>query len=157
MVNHGTSGLPVVDASRGGRIVGTFSSSDLRTLSSEHLGALGLPTAEFLALEHGTEYWGVAHDEGAAPPAAEAGRAFAAERRRSHAERLAHGRPGHEVGQATPCISPNDTVAAALGVLVARKVHRVWVLDQYERPVGVVTMTDVLKLVYDGKVYSARA
>jgi 5'-AMP-activated protein kinase regulatory gamma subunit len=148
MVFHGTSGLPVVDASRGGRLVGTFSSSDLRTLSSEHLGALGLPTAEFLALEHGTEYWGVAHDEGAAP-AAEAGRAFAAGRRRSHAEHLTHGKPGHEVGQAIPCVSPSDTVAAALGVIVSRRVHRAWIVDEYERPVGVVTMTDVLKLVYD--------
>ena len=34
-----------------------------RTIVSEHFGSLALPVGEFLALEHGLEYWGVAdHD-----------------------------------------------------------------------------------------------
>lgn len=51
-----TSGLPVLDPS--GRILGSFSPGDLRAMMAEHFGALALPVGEFLALEHGTEWWG---------------------------------------------------------------------------------------------------
>ena len=34
-----------------------------RTLVSENFGSLALPVGEFLALEHGLEYWGVADHE----------------------------------------------------------------------------------------------
>lgn len=34
-----------------------------RTMVSEHFGSLALPVGEFLALEHGLEYWGVQDHE----------------------------------------------------------------------------------------------
>ena len=35
-----------------------------RSIESEHFGSLALPVGEFLALEHGLEYWGIAdHDQ----------------------------------------------------------------------------------------------
>jgi 5'-AMP-activated protein kinase regulatory gamma subunit len=51
------SAVAVVDAP-GGRIIGNFSVSEMRTIMAEHFGALALPVAEFLALEHGTEFAG---------------------------------------------------------------------------------------------------
>ena len=56
------SGVAVVDAA--GKLVGNFSVADLRALTPEHFGALALPVAEFLALEHGTEYWGLGETAG---------------------------------------------------------------------------------------------
>lgn len=34
-----------------------------RSIESEHFGSLALPVGEFLALEHGLEYWGIADHE----------------------------------------------------------------------------------------------
>ena len=34
-----------------------------RTMVSEHFGSLALPVGEFLALEHGLEYWGIQDHE----------------------------------------------------------------------------------------------
>ncbi len=34
-----------------------------RSIESEYFGSLALPVGEFLALEHGLEYWGVADHE----------------------------------------------------------------------------------------------
>lgn len=51
-----TSGMPVVDSE--GHLLGSFSGGELRTMLVEHFGTLALPVGEFLALEHGTEFWG---------------------------------------------------------------------------------------------------
>lgn len=48
--------MAVVDSK--GKIIGNFSMSEMRTIMSEHFGALALPVGEFLALEHGTEFTG---------------------------------------------------------------------------------------------------
>ena len=34
-----------------------------RSIQSEHFGSLALPVGEFLALEHGLEYWGISDHE----------------------------------------------------------------------------------------------
>lgn len=34
-----------------------------RSIESEHFGSLALPVGEFLALEHGLEYWGISDHE----------------------------------------------------------------------------------------------
>lgn len=47
---HLTSACPVPDLES----VGVCS-----TIVAEHFGAMALPVGEFLALEHGTEFWGV--------------------------------------------------------------------------------------------------
>lgn len=39
-------------------LIGSFSLSDLRGLAVDHMGVLGLPIAEYLALLHDTEYAG---------------------------------------------------------------------------------------------------
>ena len=36
--------------------------------------------------------------------------------------------------------------------LAVTKVHRVWVVDDYERPIGIVSLTDVMRLL-DLRIY----
>ncbi len=40
---------------------------------------------------------------------------------------------------------PDSTLAEVVGLLVAHKIHRVYVIDDKEQPAGIVTMTDVLR------------
>ena len=49
------------------------------------------------------------------------------------------------MGQDIVCAAATDTVAAALARLVARRLHRLYVVDGNRKPVGVVTLTDVLR------------
>lgn len=46
-------------------------------MTAEHFGSLALPVGEFLALEHGTEYWGVSDHHHAAAAASKGGAAAA--------------------------------------------------------------------------------
>jgi hypothetical protein len=55
----------------------------------------------------------------------------------------------HE-GQRAPelvCASPTSTLAEALALLAGRRLHRLHVTDARRRPVGIVTLTDVLRVV----------
>jgi hypothetical protein len=111
-----------------------------------------------LALEHGTEYAGyVAQREapppppeaappppplGASPPPSAAGFQFAAER---ELRRRDSGAPGAEVGQALVTCGPGTRFGEALALLVRHRLHRVYVCDDSTAPVGVITLTDVLR------------
>ena len=53
MKQHDISGIAIVDD--GGAFLGNFSMSELRSIRVEHLGALALPVAEFLAVTRGTD------------------------------------------------------------------------------------------------------
>lgn len=44
-------------------------------------------------------------------------------------------------------VGASDTVDTAVELLVASKLHRVYVLDDAERPISVVSITDVLRLL----------
>lgn len=144
MASKNVSALAVTDAE--GRIIGNFSVTEMRTIMAEHFGSLALPVGEFLALEHGTEYAGYARvsetDDEVQLSAAH----------RFVADRSARGRPrtpGEEVGQTLLLCRPSSTFAEVLEVLVGRGryVHRVYVVDEGERPIGVITCTDVLRKI----------
>ncbi len=45
------------------------------------------------------------------------------------------------------CCSPESTFAEVLQLVASERVHRAYVVDQAGRPVGVVTLTDILHLV----------
>lgn len=144
MADKKVAGVAVVDA--GGRLLGNMSASDARGLTADRLPALALPCAEFLALEHGTEYWGLDHSDAAHAQADldrvkdhASGFARAAARRRATL--------GGSVGQALAAASPSDTFASVLALLVGRRLHRLYVVDVDGKPIGVVTLTDVLKAV----------
>jgi CBS domain-containing protein len=55
--------------------------------------------------------------------------------------------PGEEVGQTLVVAPPAATFLQVLELIVCHRVHRVYIMDQGEKPVGVVTCTDVLKVV----------
>jgi 5'-AMP-activated protein kinase regulatory gamma subunit len=130
MRRRNIAGVAVVDA-RTGKLIGNFSATELRSLTSEHLGALALPVAEMLALEHGLEFWGIDHSAPEAAPALEHSSKFAraAHRRRSQL--------GGDVGQEIAACSAGDTVEAVLEKLVGRRLHRLYVVDEEAKPVGV--------------------
>ena len=130
MRQRGIAGVAVVDG-KTGKLIGNFSATELRALTADHLGALALPVAEMLALEHGLEFWGIDHSAPEAAPALEHSSKFAraAHRRRSQL--------GGDVGQEIAACSPGDTVASVLERLVSRRLHRLYVVDEESRPVGV--------------------
>tara|TARA_B100000475_G_scaffold117244_1_gene85482 strand:- start:46 stop:249 length:204 start_codon:yes stop_codon:yes gene_type:complete len=56
MCHEQVSGVGVLDKAQG--LIANLSASDLRGVTPEHFGMLGLAVAEFLALLHGTSYAG---------------------------------------------------------------------------------------------------
>uniref|UniRef100_A0A7S0X0C9 CBS domain-containing protein n=1 Tax=Chlamydomonas leiostraca TaxID=1034604 RepID=A0A7S0X0C9_9CHLO len=140
MSYKGLSSLAVVDPN--GKILGNFSVSDMRTLMAEHFGALALPVGEFLAHEHRTEYVAFnrvrAEEEGIA---GRAGHKFVVDRVARQRPRT----PGEEVGQELVLARPGQTLVSVMELLVARRIHRVYVVDEEEKPVGIITCTDILR------------
>ncbi|EFJ40899.1 hypothetical protein VOLCADRAFT_107937 [Volvox carteri f. nagariensis] len=127
----------------GGRLLGNFSASEMRTMTAEHFGALALPVGEFLALENETEYVAVNRErllseEGLlGSPAHD----FVRERVR----RVRPHSPGEEVGQRLVVATRDNTFAEVVGLLVRHRIHRVYIVDEREVPVGIVTCTDILR------------
>jgi CBS domain-containing protein len=159
------SALAVVDTGPKKRIIGNFSMSELRTICAEHFGSLALPVAEFLALEHKTEFVGyhqhsVSLEDSAAAKwtkdrtsrAAKGpkGAAAAATGPAAPAASAAGGNKpaaaaGNEVGQALVLAMPDDTFMDVVGRFVKHGIHRVYVVDNECVPVGVVTCSDILR------------
>ena len=46
------------------------------------------------------------------------------------------------------CVTPQTSIREAAEKMIQRRVHRIWLVDQGNRPVGVVTMTDILKEIF---------
>eukprot|EP00878_Enallax_costatus_P010411 GHUV01010866.1.p1 GENE.GHUV01010866.1~~GHUV01010866.1.p1 ORF type:complete len:449 (+),score=124.72 GHUV01010866.1:208-1554(+) len=134
------SAVAVVDGV--GKIIGNFSISEMRTIMAEHFGALALPVGEFLALEHGTEFQGYSHIHEQEVVQSK-GHKFITDR----VSRARPRTPGEEVGQALVLVKPNAPFTEILDKIVNHRIHRVYVIDDDEKPCGVVTCTDVLRLV----------
>ncbi|GIL82346.1 hypothetical protein Vretimale_11815 [Volvox reticuliferus] len=165
MVSEGVSSLAVVAAQSageaapgadtaaaaerhgGGRLLGNFSASEMRTMTSEHFGALSLPIGEFLALENETDYVAVNRErllseEGLVGSPAHDFICNRLRRVRPHA-------PGEEVGQRLVVATGKSTFAEVVELLVKHCIHRVYVVDEREVPVGIVTCTDILRKVVE--------
>mmetsp|Transcript_13015 Transcript_13015/g.35443 ORF Transcript_13015/g.35443 Transcript_13015/m.35443 type:complete len:383 (+) Transcript_13015:109-1257(+) len=131
------SGLPVVDSE--GQLLGNFGITDLRSINPEHFGALALPVAELLALEHHTEFARF-NRRSSETDGAPARHRFVEERRKTCAEL------GRDVGQTLLVVKPDSKLVEVLDMLAKRRSHRVYIVDGDNKPVGVVTCTDVLSL-----------
>jgi CBS domain-containing protein len=70
-------------------------------------------------------------------------------RRASAGAAAAAAAPGAEVGQALVTCGPGATLREVLALLVERRLHRVYVVDAALRPVGVITLTDILRRLAD--------
>ncbi|KAL3155291.1 hypothetical protein ABBQ32_013075 [Trebouxia sp. C0010 RCD-2024] len=133
------SAVAITDSTVGNRLIGNFSVSDLRSIESEHFGSLALPVGEFLALEHGLEYWGISdHEQVQASPAA----VFAHKRKQERQPG-----PGDSVGQSLVTCTPQDTFSTIIDSIVEHHLHRVYVVNDQGQAVGVVTLTDLLRKV----------
>ncbi len=53
------------------------------------------------------------------------------------------------MGQSLVLCRPDSSLLEVVGLLVRSKIHRVYVIDEQEKPVGIVTMTDVLRKVVE--------
>lgn len=134
-----------------GAMIGNFSISELRTIMAEHFGSLALPVGEFLALEHGTEYAGYVAQRETEPGTPRAARAqrFAADRARRGRDGFEPS-PGGEVGQRLVVCAPQDSLEKLLQLFACNVLHRVYVCDPAAKPLGVITLTDVLATLVDG-------
>ncbi|KAG2439021.1 hypothetical protein HYH02_006549 [Chlamydomonas schloesseri] len=159
----------------GGRLLGNFSASEMRTMTAEHFGALSLPVGEFLALEHDTEYVAAAagwaanrerllEEEGVlgspahsfirdrvrrARPQQQSQQHAGQGQGQGHTAHQPQPQPGSLVGQRLVVARPDTTFGEVLQLLVAHRVHRVYVVNARLQPVGIVTCTDVLRKVVE--------
>ena len=164
MNDLGLIAVPVVDDV--GALLGNFSLSDLRGLTADHFSALALPVGEYLALQNHTEFLTYASQSSSTSPSAATATAAtspppppppppppmsvaAAQKfdRATYFERKARGDVGVEVGQTLWFLRPDSTLKDALGLLVTYRLHRAYVVDAWRRPVGVVSLTDLLKIL----------
>ncbi|EFN59772.1 hypothetical protein CHLNCDRAFT_133443 [Chlorella variabilis] len=128
------SGAPVVTDS--GELIANLSISDIRAITAEQFGALALPVAEFLAVQHGTAYLGYS-----ATTSEHARHPFFASANRSG---------GPAKGDIQLFTARRDTtLAQLLQKIVGEHIHRVYVVDSDEAPrvQAVITPTDILRLV----------
>lgn len=128
------SGAPVVTDS--GELIANLSISDIRAITAEQFGALALPVAEFLAVEHGTAYLGYS-----ATTSEHAKHPFFASANRS-------GGPTKGDIQLFTC-KADTLLSQMLQKIVEERIHRVYVVDRDEEPrvQAVITPTDILRLV----------
>lgn len=131
MARDHKSSLGLVD---GGKLVANLSVSDIRGLGPEDFPLLLLPAGEFAAIRNGAG--GVTKEEALAgkrvPGAQEGGYAalFAA--------------------SPVVTVQAGTTLEQLLDVIVARGLHRVYVVDAAGAPVSIVTLTDILRIVTRG-------
>ncbi len=130
-----------VTAQPGGPLVANLSASDLRGLTPERWGMLALPVAEFLVQQHGVALPSVAAAMMEAPP----------DRPKIYVG-VARARGGGEEPQeltsyvAVITVGPSTLLGGVLEALAENSVHHVYVTDDEDRPIGIITPTDVLKV-----------
>lgn len=119
-----------ITGEEGGPLLGTLSMSDLRGLTPDRFGALALPIGAFVLYQgrKGISWDQILLDD--LPPAVQEGR-------------------WAEVLSVLPLVSvtPDTPLREAIQKLVENRKHRVWVVNGEGKAVGVVTPTDVLRLV----------
>ncbi len=121
------SAVGIVD-SETGELVANLSISDFRQMEPTHFGALALPGAEFLSLLHGTAYFG--YYAGQSP----------------HTSHAFFQIPCRKVGQAMVFCTPDTTYGEVLSYFVQHRIHHIYIIDEKNRPVGIITPTDVIRI-----------
>ena len=112
-------------------LVGNLSESDIATLRPDAFGAFALPVGEFLVHTHGiTPIVPSPEDRAYSPQSTAYGVALA-----------------REGARLTVACEDTATVGEVLELMHTRAVHRVWVVDDARRPIGVISLADVLAVV----------
>jgi len=49
-------------------------------------------------------------------------------------------------GMAKPPVTctPSTTICMVLIMLISCKIHRIWIIDEYSKPIGLITLTDLM-------------
>jgi CBS domain-containing protein len=63
--------------------------------------------------------------------------------------RQKHHHLGGEVGQDLVLVKPTTTLMEVLEKMVKNRIHRIYVIDPSNKPVGVVTCSDILRKVLE--------
>ena len=123
------AGLPAAGVvNDAGHLVGALELADLRGILADKLGAMALPVGEFLSLRHQT-VWSSCHGASALDE---------------------HGLARRETLLQQHTLvrcSPHDTFGQLLQLFVARHARCVFVTDADSMPLGVVTPTDIMRIV----------
>lgn len=147
MNEENVSGVAIVD-SVDGKLVANLSISDLRGLTPAIFGSLALPLSEFLKREEQEQEFQermrmvkleqMQHKEYRAvpPPQDYHGETTATRTSATVARRAPH--------HALVSCRSYTTVEEVIRLMLTKKVHRVYEVDDHFRPIGVVTLTDVL-------------
>ena len=132
MLAAGVSAVGITSAADG-PLVANLSVSDLRGLTSDGWGALAQPVATFLLQKNG-----------------EVATAAELSERQVLVGRVSaeSGGAAQEPATIVPlhAVHPSTTFGELLAKFDARGVHHMWVLDDDQRPLGIITPTDVLKV-----------
>lgn len=126
------SSVGIVSHAKCGALVASLSASDLRGLLPQEFSALSLPVLQFLNAK--ASLAGYHHTKSAT----------------SNSWGLKGAEILKNVSVAT--CTPGSTLEEVINILANDHLHRVYVVDENERPVGIITLTDVLKtLVVDSQ------
>ncbi|KAK3272140.1 hypothetical protein CYMTET_19549 [Cymbomonas tetramitiformis] len=136
MYNHAVSGIAVVDAATG-RLVNSLSASDVRGLSPSVFSSLALPVGEFLKR---------AHDEKLL-------RDRLVEISLKSSQKAAYESEAENIATAEEDIVPqlrlitctkDSSLDFIMRALLTYNVHRLYVVDEEQKPSGIVTVSNVL-------------
>lgn len=135
MERQGVMAVAVVDDATEG-VIGSLSETDLLGFTADSFGALALPVGEYLIHAH--------HLTPFVP--ADRDRMDAAGMVNPNSTAYAVALAAHADALAVTC-TRDSVVAEVLDKMHTRAVHRVWVIDDARRPVGVIALADILALV----------
>ena len=114
-------------------LVGNLSETDIMTLKSDAYGALALPVGEYLLHAHGITNPKVPDivDRSLYNPDSTVFSAALA----------------NEGSKLVVTCEPTATIAEVMDAMHVKAVHRVWVVDDARRPIGVVALSDILAAI----------
>ncbi|KAF6264439.1 hypothetical protein COO60DRAFT_1457574 [Scenedesmus sp. NREL 46B-D3] len=150
MAANKVSCVGVVSHAHGGGLVGSLSSSDLAGLLPEHFVSLAGPVLQYLTARASASWGGQPQHAAAAGPALPAPRVSLQQQQQpAGGGARAWGLKGGEGLKLPPLVScsPASSLRQVLALLAAHRLHRLHVLDGHSRPVGIVTITDLLRLI----------
>ncbi|KAK9865169.1 hypothetical protein WJX84_010351 [Apatococcus fuscideae] len=119
-----------------GALVGNLSVSDLRGILPEHFSVLGQPVMTFLEIRRAGKCW--------ATPTP----------RNPRIQHTTNGCNGWGIKSAegtqpvrVAACSPDATLLEVIEILVTTRYHRIYVTSEDRRPCGIITLTDILRLI----------
>ncbi|WIA08566.1 hypothetical protein OEZ85_007995 [Tetradesmus obliquus] len=132
MAANKVSCVGVISHAHGGGLVGSLSSSDLAGLLPEHFVSLADPVLQYLTAR-----------------ASASRQQHQQQQQQAVGSAHAWGLKGAEGLKPPPLVSvtPHSSLRQLLALLAVHRLHRLHVLDERSRPVGIVTATDLLRLI----------